>query len=402
MKRIAIFIENYKIDYSRSLIHLLDFLGDSGRVDLFLHNVQMKNSRVLQKRNLRLVQIQPPFHWRRAIAALRHRAVAACRGQWRNALLPAYSVAKVARRFSGFAYHCHIALDLAGLTLCKKLFPEARPFCYSLELPEPCAFTALPETNGENRSGDGVQELVGAIRGLIVQSEERERLFRTGQQLPERIPALHLPVTGRGPAVDRRLDLLRQRYNVPPQARLALHLGGANPYYSSLEIASVFAGLPGWFLVFQGNHLRGYREQIRAMAKLRGVNNIIVLKKFFTEIDALEQILMSCDVGVAWYNDISENFRSAGLSSGKITAYLKFGLPVVANRYPSTEKALLETGCGLCVDRPGELPDALTKLSADYERFSANARKEYEKRYRFEKYQLELGEFLGLAEPGGM
>jgi len=126
------------------------------------------------------------------------------------------------------------------------------------------------------------------------------------------------------------------------------------------------------------------------------MDNIIVLKKFFTEIDSLNSILMSCDVGIAWYNNISLNFSTAGQSSGKIATYLKFGLPVVANRYPSTEEALAKPGCGICVDGMSEIAAALGEISGNYTFLSANARLEYERLYRFENYHQSIREFLNL------
>jgi len=222
-------------------------------------------------------------------------------------------------------------------------------------------------------------------------------LFRSDQPLAESTPVLHLPVTGLGPAVAERQDLLQRRYAIPARARIAIHLGGVNPYYSSLPLAEVFSAMEGWYLIFQGNHLRGYGDEIRRLAKERRARHIIVPKTFYSEIDSLDRILMSCHVGIAWYNDLNANFRSAGQSSGKITAYLKFGLPVIANRYPSTEEALAKTGCGITVARMDEIPAALSHIVANYDDYSARARREYERHYRFENYRQPLRKFLALA-----
>ena len=208
---------------------------------------------------------------------------------------------------------------------------------------------------------------------------------------------LHLPVTCQGPAVAGRQNLLRREYDIPPRARIAIHLGGANPYCSSLEIAEAFSTLPDWYLLFQGNHLRGFAEKIRNMARRKGARNVIVSKSFFTHLHELEKYLQSADVGIAWYNDLNANFRSAGRSSGKIASYLKFGLPVVANRHPSTEEALAETGCGICVSGMEEISAALDNIVANYDYFSANARQEYERHYRFENYHHAILRFLELA-----
>jgi hypothetical protein len=397
MKLFAVFIEDYNIDYSASIVNLLDFLSSSCRIDLFIRNVQMKNSPVLNRDAIRLIEIRRPFHWREAGAGARRRLASGLRGHWRNAFLPSHSPWKVSRRFAGRDYHGHIVFDASGMRLCKEIFPAAKPFYYSLEL------ALLSETAAD---GPGASERLALeearqwshdICGLIIQSPERERLFRSDQPLAENTPVLHLPVTGLGPAVAERQDLLQRRYAIPARARIAIHLGGANPYYSSLPLAEVFSAMEDWYLVFQGNHLRGYGDEIRRLAKERRARQIIVPKTFYSEIDSLDRILMSCHVGIAWYNDLNANFRSAGQSSGKITAYLKFGLPVIANRYPSTEEALTKTGCGITVARMDEIPAALSRIVANYGDYSARARSEYERHYRFENYRQPLRKFLALA-----
>ena len=367
MKLFAVFIEDYNIDYSASIVNLLDFLSASCRVDLFIRNVQMKNSPVLGRSAIRLIEIRRPFHWRETLAGARRRLASGLRGHWRNAFLPSRSPRKVSRRFAGRDYHGHIVFDASGLRLCKEIFPLAKPFYYSLELALVSEISAAGPGASERSALEEARQWSRDIRGLIIQSPERERLFRSDQPLAESTPVLHLPVTGLGPAVAERQDLLQRRYAIPARARIAIHLGGVNPYYSSLPLAEVFAHMEGWYLIFQGNHLRGYGDEIRRLARQGGARHIIVPKTFYSEIDSLDRILMSCHVGIAWYNDLNANFRSAGQSSGKITAYLKFGLPVIANRYPSTEEALAKTGCGITVARMDEIPAALSHIVANYD-----------------------------------
>jgi hypothetical protein len=69
---------------------------------------------------------------------------------------------------------------------------------------------------------------------------------------------------------------------------------------------------------------------------------------------------------------------------------------VVANRYPSTEEALAKPGCGICVDGMSEIAVALGEIFRNYAFFSANARREYDRIYRFENYHQSIREFLNL------
>jgi glycosyltransferase involved in cell wall biosynthesis len=396
MKAIAIFIENYNIDYSPSIINLLDFLSDRCRVDLFFRNVPMKSNTVLRKKNIRLIEVKRFFHWQGALASARLRLASAMRGHWREAFLPTLLPQTVSKSFSGRNYHGHIAFDPSGMALCKELFPLAKPYHYSLEV------TLSSETapGGEASSNDSLpvktRDWSRDIRGLIIQSPEREQLFRMDHPLGPDTKVLYLPVTCQGPAPSERRDVLQRRYGIPPQARIAIHLGGVNPYFSSLEIAEVFAALPDWYLFFQGNHLRGYGEEIRTLAKRTGARNIIVSKKFFTHLNDVDGYLLSADVGIAWYNDLNANFRSAGFSSGKISAYMRCGLPVLANDLPSMQAMIARKGCGLCVERVGQIPAALQKIVENYRTYRGQVLREYESRYRFENYHRSIQEFLAL------
>jgi glycosyltransferase involved in cell wall biosynthesis len=396
MKRIAIFIDNYNIDYSPSIINLLDFLSAYCRVDLFFHNVQMKSNPVLRKTNIQLFEIRRLFHWRGAMESVRLRLACGMKGNWRDVILPTHTALAISKRFSQRKYHGHIVFDQSGLLLCKKLFPLAKPFYYSLEVA-----LASETAAGGNDSPDcsllaEARNWSRDIRGLIIQSPERERLLRLDLPLGKTIPVLYLPVTYQGPAATEHLDLLHRQYGIPPQARIAIYLGGVNPYFSSLEIAEVFAEIPDWYLFFQGNHLRGYGEEIRKMAKSRGARNIIVSKLFLPRLEELDSYLQSADLGIAWYNDLNPNFRTAGYSSGKISAYMRCGLPILANNLPSMQTMVAQKGCGICVERVIQIPGALQKILENYQEFHRQSFQEYESRYRFENYQQSLRIFLDI------
>jgi glycosyltransferase involved in cell wall biosynthesis len=97
---------------------------------------------------------------------------------------------------------------------------------------------------------------------------------------------------------------------------------------------------------------------------------------------------------VAWYNDISHNFTAIGRSSGKISSYLKFGLPVIVNRYPSTEEVIAGQGCGVCVDDFSQIGQAIGLIGGDYKRFASCCYGTYDDIFNFENYQQALLRFI--------
>jgi hypothetical protein len=404
MDRVAVCISDYDIDYSPSIVNLIDCLSDHSRVDVYLRGVNVRSSPVLLKDSVSVFLVRTELEVGNALRLL-DRAARRLAKRVLGRPLPA-SDAK-ARRVSAKAvaggenaasYDRVVCIDPHGFLLAKELFPTARPVYYSLELylRDDYLDEYYPEATmlAFRRVMDRERAMISDIEGLIIQSRERADLFLGDYGLGRDLPLFFLPVTCTGAGSRTASSLLRERYQIPPSSRIALHLGGMNDWHSSLEIARVFCTLPQWALVFQGNHNRGYLKRFRADSDVSQAANIIVSDTFYPDLESLDPVIASADVGIAWYNDITKNFTSAGRSTGKIASYTKFGLPVMATRYPSFEAAVSATGCGVCVDEVGEIPDALARIASDYESFSAAALREYEATYRFESYRQPLIDFV--------
>lgn len=157
---------------------------------------------------------------------------------------------------------------------------------------------------------------------------------------------------------------------------------------------NLFKKIKDWILFFQGNHQRLYLKYLKDTLKKQGITNVIISEEFYDQIEDVDRTVMSSDIGIAWYNDISVNFRTAGKSSGKIPSYFRFGLPVIAKKFPSTMEAIETTGRGLCIDDFREIEVAVSRIEKDYEQFSKNARLEYDKNYRFENYKNKIIDFI--------
>lgn len=373
MQRCAVFIRGYSIGKSSPVLCLLDLLSDHYQVDLYVKEGACLTATVLKKPALHIVSLD-------GVMGLWRTFSRRCRG-----LL--FPVAAGAAE----EYRHYICFDPHGFLLGKDLFPAARPVYYSLELYLRTNHFNLPYPpevmEREHRE-------ISGIRGLIIQSEEREAVFRKEYSLPDQIPSFLLPVSYLTSSVQGKSDLLRKRYGISPQTKIALHLGGIRPYFSCIELALAFSRVPGYALVFHGHPGGGYIEKLKGVIAERRLANVYISDEPFDLIEEMDPIVQSCDLGLAWYNDVSPNFATAGKSSGKISAYLRFGLPVIAKRYPSTVEALEECGCGLCVNDFAAIPDAVAKIDADLATYSENCRKEYDREYWFENYRKGLIEFL--------
>lgn len=359
-KRAAVFLCYYSIGKSSPVICLLEMLCDYYCVDLHLYNVSHLNAHVMKRIN-HVTQYSPSV-----------------------------DITDIQENLS-LSYDHMIACDANGFVLCKRLFPACRPIYYSLEL--------YFRDNAYNlHYPRQIMELerreIHTIKKLIIQSEERESLFRYEYQLSPEIPAFLLPITYMQPSCRERSDYLRTKFAIPRDRKIALHLGGIQEQHCLLEVAAAFRDVRDWVLVMHGNAYGDYKKNLEMFVRQNDISNVFISDDYLEQIEDLDIILKSADVGIAWYKNVSPNFTTAGKSSGKISAYLRFGLPIVINRYKSTVEAIEDRGCGVCVDRFDQIPTALKNVDSSYRYYSNHAISEYDAVYWFENHRNALRKFI--------
>jgi len=366
-KNCLVFVSCYNLGVSPSILNLLDFLSENHATTLLLFNVAGRLGRRFADRPLQVLVLEELLGTPDGIARVR-------------ALADQDTV--------------HIAFDPHGFALALLLFPRSRPFYYSLELYMSYDHFGL-EYPDEIRSAERSQ--INCMSGLIIQSAEKERLFREDYGLDPAIPSFLLPVTGNGPVCPEKSDWLRQRYAISPNRKIALALGGIREWYASIEMAQTFACFDDWVLLLHGFSSPDYLSRLHDVLQQQGIGNVIVSTDLVDDPEAITSLVQSCDIGIAWYENISVGFRCAGRSSGKIASYLRHGLPVISTRYPSTVESIEVTGCGVCITDLAEMRGALDHIIGDYSRYTSAALREYTDTYHFESYREPLTTFLSLS-----
>ena len=357
---VAVFFARYSITDSPSIINLLSLLAEHMQVDVYIHSLTLKVTPLWSHPNIRLIDLST--------------------GEYSNRDPRARD-----------AYDNYITIDPYGFELCKKLYPKSEPTYFSLEL------YLAEDTEVLSRNAEVMKferEHMSSTKGLIIQSQEKADLFISEFNLPQDIPIFLMPVTYKSPANPVRTNYIREKYDIAENVNIALHLGGIANSYSCLENALAFANINNWVLFFHGFPNTDYLAMMKETFKARGVSNIIFSNEFFEHIEDIDWVLSSSDLGVAWYNDISENHRTAGHSSGKISAYMRFGLPIITKKYRSTLEAIQSTGVGECVEDHSGIPHAVQLIESDYRRYAVNSLNQYQKTYWFENYKKPLLKFV--------
>lgn len=404
MNKIAIFISNYSIGNSPSIINLVNYLSTEFDLDIYLKQVELLNTDSLKKKNIKIFFLSAldfyilsyenftfyrHYHPRKnMVYDVIKNSIFLLRNILNSVVFFLNGICG-RRRESDYSYI--ICFDPPGFILFKKYFTFSKPIYYSLEL---YLKNDHAELNYPVKMMNDEREKIHEIGGLIIQSEEKEILFREDYNLSPKIPAFILPVTYEGNSVHEKSTFLRDLYGIKGDKKIALHLGGITEWFSPIELAISFSKLKNWVLFFQGYPNKKYIEKMRIVLEKSNINNVIISDKVYLTIDELNPVLQSCDIGIAWYNDLSIGFRTAGKSSGKIPMYMRFGLPIIAKKYPSTIESIEKPKCGICVDNFDEIESAVMKIDENYSEFSINAYDEYDRSYNFENYKKPLLRFL--------
>lgn len=382
MNTLAVFIKKYSIGKSSPVLGLLEILTEYWNIDVYVQEVYYLNTPVLYSEKVRLFNVSE----QNTIKASQETLKSIRQYTIHIAQNLINSLEHLDRKYDGF-----VVLDPHAFVMCKELFPEAKPIYFSLELYfRNNSFNMEYPEDFINRERQYIKD----IQGLMIQSEERDQLFRGEYGISDKVSTFIFPVTYSKPSVKEKTNYLREHYSVPANKKIALHLGGIQDYHCCMELAMAFSGNTEWFLVFHGYSFGDYAIKLKAFIIENNLTNVIICDETFDNIDDMDKLLSSADAGIAWYKNMSPNFTSAGKSSGKISAYLRFGLPVIANRYRSSEEAIEMTGCGYCADRFEDIPRLLCRIEKNYAQLSENARNEYDKVYWLENYRASMHDFI--------
>jgi len=185
-------------------------------------------------------------------------------------------------------------------------------------------------------------------------------------------------------------DYLRHRFNIPSERKIVLSVGWPSWWSMYREIISAAVSWPNeYVLVWQCRK----RVEKASMEGMTDYSNIIFSYEPASD-ERYRDIVDSADVGLAFYSSDCpgsircKNHEIMGLSSGKLADYLQSGLPVITNKLIGTEQIIASYDCGISVDGPHDIRDALHTIFANYQRYSENACKCFNEQWELEKHLL--------------
>lgn len=183
-------------------------------------------------------------------------------------------------------------------------------------------------------------------------------------------------------------NYLSERLHISTDKIIILHSGGLGKWFCCRELVEAAMQWPeDKVLVFHTSHIvdhDSYFQTIKSMVSSCG--NVFFSTKPVPN-EELDRLVASAKIGIALYSleELGYRAENMGLAAGKIGNYLKCGIPVIATKVHSLSY-LEDYKCGMLVDNPTQINDAINVILSNYDSYANNSYACYESLWHPKKY----------------
>jgi glycosyltransferase involved in cell wall biosynthesis len=178
-----------------------------------------------------------------------------------------------------------------------------------------------------------------------------------------------------GPARAHASNFLHRRLGLADTTRIVLCPGTLGETFASRAVVRAAQHLePPWLCVLHSAQPRAaddpYLQSLRAL----NTRGRVALSLDPIPYEQIDELLGSAAAGLVLYAaDLGQNTATVGLASGKLSHFLKLGVPVVVSPLPGLADFVLEHRVGLVLDEEAALPLRLEALAADADGYRERA-----------------------------
>ena len=144
-----------------------------------------------------------------------------------------------------------------------------------------------------------------------------------------------LPLASRGLGKPSGAERLRDRVGIPLDRKVAISIGSIEGWSMVDRILMSVSNWPSDWVLLLHDRYGNTSESLRSLGGIpsRLTERIFVSNDTAEDIDSLDHILAGIDCGLAFYDSkiLGLNIEHVGRSSGKISTYLRHGVPVITN-----------------------------------------------------------------------
>jgi glycosyltransferase involved in cell wall biosynthesis len=219
------------------------------------------------------------------------------------------------------------------------------------------------------------------INNLIIQDEERDKLLRTENQIPDSVPTYYIPVA---PLINqeklqhytsKRIPF-REQHNISPDKKLVIAFGSFAGWSGADWMLNTISNTTAKNCVFVIHSRYRLNEQNYYDKKLieasKENKQIIFSNDYIASTEEAVAFLQQFDLGFVLYLNgqgiyTGKNIYHIGYASGKFSHFMAAGVPVITNNLPIYRKLNEQHGFGFVVENE----QAMTELLEQAHDFTA-------------------------------
>jgi len=224
-------------------------------------------------------------------------------------------------------------------------------------------------------------------RITIEHDETRRQLLVADLGVPaERV--VIVPNAPCGPAAQRGSDLLPRRLGLPAGIRLLLCPGTLSDFFATPVAVQAAQFLPpDWLCVIHSAQPRSPDEPYLERLRRLDVGGRVRFSLEPLPYGQIDDVMASAGVGLVLYSlDVGDNTAAVGLASGKLTHFLKVGVPVIVSPLPSLAAFVRQHGVGEVLDDPAALPMLLERIQRDLDGYRRRALRCFDEELAYERH----------------
>lgn len=238
----------------------------------------------------------------------------------------------------------------------------------------------------------------------IIQDKQREELLRSENRL-SRHDMFYLPVAPSAYPMVKKNDYIREKYNISKNELIVIHAGSFGTWTYAEELIESTRHWPENIVLFIHTRHCPDNKNTQMISKNK-FKNIIFSSKPYDSLE-YEEMLASADVGLVLYKPnyanpyLGKNLERIGLASGKLSYYMKYGIPTISFSQQSYKDLLKDYKYGIDLNNFEEFPSALMEIRRSYSVYSGEAYRLFREKLNFDLYYPALKQkLLELSESG--
>jgi len=203
-----------------------------------------------------------------------------------------------------------------------------------------------------------------------------------------------LPVTPNNQKV-LKTNYIRENYNIPVNKCIVIHSGSFENWTYAEELIKYIPFLqPDIILFIHTRYISGNDRYIKMIKKINSPN--VILSTTPLNHVEYEKMIASADIGLCLYKPIKgekyqqKNIEYIGLSSGKFSYYMKYGIPVISVKQKTYSMLLKQYKFGINIQSFNEISNAVNEIKSNIDVFQKQAKKIYSNCLDFDNYWVKL------------